>query len=151
MSEKERMAKLRSEKEMKKVNHKRKNESNLDISHKAFFFETTLFRIVNNAQFLYMPFFCWYLQKKQDFFSRIFFLILFSFLLSPYFFLEYEMRAIFRVWWKDYFRYLKTALTHFHSSPNVYEMRLAFVTFSLQCIHSVLSNFACLRMKSDFL
>lgn len=77
VSEKERMAKLRSEKEMKKVNHKRKNESNLDISHKAFYFGTTLFRIVNNAQFLYMPFFCWYLQKKQDFFSRIFFLILF--------------------------------------------------------------------------
>lgn len=43
--------------------------------------------------------------------------------------------------------YLKTALTHFHSSPNAYEMRLAFVTFSLHCIHSLLSNFACLTLN----
>lgn len=112
VSKRERMAKLRSEKKWKKWITKERTKA-ISTSHKAFFFGDYFFRIVNNAQFLYIPFFVG-TSKKQDFFSRIFFLILFSFLLFP-FFLEYEMRAIFRVWWKDYFRYLKTALTHFHS------------------------------------
>jgi hypothetical protein len=89
------MAKLRSEKEMKKVNHKRKNESNLDIALIKPFFETTFFRIVNNAQFLYMPFFVGTSKKTRFLFSD--FLLNSFFLSSLAFFLEYEMRAIFRV------------------------------------------------------
>lgn len=87
--QRKRMAKLRSEKrnEKKSETQKKERKQSRHLFIKPFFFETTLSdreqcAIFIHAVFLLVP------PKKQDFFSRIFFLILF-FLSSLSFFLEY--------------------------------------------------------------